>query len=79
MKRLKKLSLFISAGILLSSCHPHYVRSVCSVPPEPAYPVLTIEQESSIPDDVYQILVQRDMIKSARIEELEGMIRVLCD
>lgn len=71
--RLNLLSL--SAVVLLSSCSVQPVTNCISVPPFPIMPTLTIEQDASIPDDIYKVLSDREQLRQAYTRALLDRIQ----
>jgi hypothetical protein len=72
MKRL--ISLFLAVALLSSCCATPPKRVEIPIPPRPDLPALTPEQDAAIPNDIYQVLGDREQRLEAHIERLEGLI-----
>jgi type IV pilus biogenesis protein CpaD/CtpE len=62
--------LALSVAGLLASCSVQPVTNCIQIPPRPNKPVLTVEQDNSIPDPIYQILSDREELDEAYIRAL---------
>jgi len=77
---MKSLVIVLIAITFLISCEhePVYVTTVVPVTilPTPKLPKLTAEQENSIPDDIYLVLVERDETLLQHIRLINRMIEI---
>ena len=65
-----RLSLLVLSVASLLSCSVQPVTNCIQVPSRPAKPVLSVEQDNSIPDPIYQILSDREDLDEAYIRAL---------
>jgi len=72
---MKKLILLSLAITLVVSCSQRVITVALPLPPPLVVPTLDATALECLADDTYQVLVQRDKLKSARIETLENIIR----
>jgi hypothetical protein len=61
-------------AVLLSSCSVQPVTNCISIPQYPVKPTLTVEQDASIPDAIYEVLADREDIDKAYIKALKDRI-----
>ena len=70
--------LSIVVVTLLSSCSIAPIHTIecitVEIPSIPSVPKLTPEQDASIPQDAYEILVERDQIKSSHIKRIHDIV-----
>ena len=78
---MKELKLLLSAGVifLISGCETiKYVPTIVPVIilPEPTLPKMTPEQDASIPDGAYEILVKREELLKNHIKSQKEIIEL---
>jgi len=71
----KPLGLFAAALLASSCCTQPTGQATIPVPPRPALPTLTPEQDAAIPDPIYEILDEREETLQAHIDRLIGLIK----
>lgn len=66
--------LLIAATLATSGCAHIPTCSPLPLPPRPALPALTPEQDAAIPQDAYERLVERDVLQKTHIDRLRGLV-----
>lgn len=72
--RLRMITLLI-ASLFLISCSHIPTTAKLPLPPKIDYPVITPNEVSCLPDNVFNKIKIRDRLKSARIETLTDIIK----
>ena len=70
---MSKIWLSFAVILLISSCANPKIS--IPVPSRPDLPTLTKEQDLSIPDDIYSVLIEREILLKAHIDLLEDLIK----
>lgn len=75
MKNKLKTTIILIASLFLINCGHIPASAKLKLPPEIIYPVITPQEVSCLPDNVFNKIKKRDKLKSARIETLTNIIR----